>query len=107
MTPFAQLVILQEQVAEEVTQRYEGGYVYILRCRDGSLYTGAARNVMRRLEQHRRGKGSRYVASRLPCELVHIEGHKTWSAALKREAYIKGQPVSYKRALVARSESAQ
>ena len=50
-----------------------GGYdacVYLLRCRDGSLYTGWTSDLARRLEHHRAGKASRYTASRLPIELV-------------------------------------
>jgi len=64
-------------------------YVYILRLSDGSLYTGITKDVERRIEQHEEGNGSKYVRSRLPCELVYVEEIKNRSEALKREAEIK------------------
>ncbi len=64
-------------------------YLYILRLSDGSLYTGIAKDVERRIEQHEEGNGSKYVRSRLPCKLVHVEEMKNRSEALKREAEIK------------------
>ena len=63
--------------------------VYLLRCSDGSLYTGATNDLDKRLATHRRGKGARYVASRLPVELVYSEPAETRSHALRREAAIK------------------
>lgn len=47
--------------------------VYILRCGDGSLYTGISTDVARRLEEHRSGKGAKYTRSRGPLELVYEE----------------------------------
>jgi putative endonuclease len=64
--------------------------LYILKCRDNSLYTGITSNLKRRLSEHRQKKGSKYVASRLPFTLVHTEKFKTKSEVLKREAQIKG-----------------
>lgn len=64
-------------------------YVYLLRMRDGSLYTGITKDVKRRIEEHRKGEGSKYVRSRLPCELVYEEEHPDQSSALKRELEIK------------------
>ena len=64
-------------------------YLYILRCGDGTLYTGAAKDLMRRLAQHKRGKGAKYTRSRLPVELVYQEVLPDWSAALRREAAVK------------------
>ena len=64
-------------------------YVYILRCADGSLYTGITTDVRRRLEDHRAGKGAKYTRGRAPLELVHREECGTHSAALKREIEIK------------------
>jgi putative endonuclease len=65
-------------------------FVYVLRCRDGSLYTGAAADLARRVEQHRAGTASRYTRSRLPIELVWSARVATWSAALREERRIKG-----------------
>ena len=64
-------------------------YVYILRCGDGSLYTGITREIERRCEQHNSEKGARYTRSRLPVQLVYWETQPDKSAALKREWAIK------------------
>lgn len=65
-------------------------YVYMLQCRDGSLYTGIAVDVQKRLSTHNRGKGAKYTRSRLPVRLVYQETQPDKSAALKRELEIKG-----------------
>ena len=64
-------------------------YVYMLRCGDGSLYTGSTNDVERRLRVHQSGKGARYTRSRLPVELAYQEELPDRSAALRREAAIK------------------
>jgi predicted GIY-YIG superfamily endonuclease len=64
-------------------------WVYILRCADGSLYTGWSTDVTRRLQRHRSGKASRYTASRLPVELVYEAAMADRGAALREEARIK------------------
>lgn len=74
--------------------------VYILRCGDGSLYTGATNDVQARLERHGRGKGAAYTRSRLPVELVFCERAQDRSAALRREAAIKKLPRAEKLALL-------
>jgi putative endonuclease len=63
--------------------------VYILRCADGTLYTGITNRLDRRLAGHRTGRASRYTRSRLPVRLVHVEPAADRSAALRREAEIK------------------
>ena len=63
-------------------------FVYILRCADGSLYTGITKDVKRRCQQHNNGTASRYTRSR-PTTLVWQEAHLNRSSALKREAAIK------------------
>jgi predicted GIY-YIG superfamily endonuclease len=63
--------------------------VYILRCRDGSLYTGITNDLPKRLKSHAAGKASRYTRSRLPVRLAYQEPQLTKSRALKREAAIK------------------
>jgi putative endonuclease len=63
--------------------------VYLLRCRDGSLYTGITNDLDRRLKAHAAGTASRYTRSRLPVTLAYSEPQPTKSAALKREAAIK------------------
>lgn len=64
-------------------------FVYILRCGDGTLYTGSTDNVERRLAVHQSGKGAKYTRSRGPLTLVYREELPDKSAALKREAAIK------------------
>ena len=76
-------------------------YVYILRCGDGTLYTGITDDVERRLAAHRSGKGAKYTRGRGPLELVHTEELEDKSTALKREAQIKKLSRSQKLALFA------
>ena len=64
-------------------------YLYILRCRDNTLYTGITTDVEKRLEAHRSGKGAKYTRGRAPLELVYRESCGSHSDALKREAEIK------------------
>lgn len=64
-------------------------FVYLLRCRDGTLYTGVAKDLARRLAQHNAGRASRYTRGRLPVELAWSVTVESWSAALKEERRIK------------------
>ena len=64
-------------------------YTYILRCADGSLYTGWTKDLDRRLKAHNAGKGAKYTRSRRPVELVYFEAHETEQAAMSREWHIK------------------
>ena len=63
--------------------------VYILRLSDGSYYTGYTKDLKTRINQHATKKGSKYVRSRLPLELVHEEKYETRSEAMRREIQIK------------------
>jgi predicted GIY-YIG superfamily endonuclease len=63
--------------------------VYLVQCRDGSLYTGITNDLPKRLKAHAAGKASRYTRSRLPVTLAYTEPQPSHSAALKREAAIK------------------
>ena len=67
-------------------------HLYILRCKDGSLYTGITTDVEKRLEAHRAGRGAKYTRGRAPLELVYREECGDHSTALKREAEIKRLP---------------
>ncbi len=73
----------------------------MLRCRDGSLYTGVTNDMSRRLAAHRAGTGARYTRARLPVRLVYREARATRGAALRREAAIKRLPRAAKLALLA------
>ena len=64
-------------------------YLYILRCKDNTLYTGITTDVEKRLDAHRSGKGAKYTRGRAPLELVYRESCGSHSDALKREAEIK------------------
>lgn len=64
-------------------------FVYLLRCRDGSLYAGAAKDLTRRLAEHSGGRASRYTRSRLPVALVWWREMDSWSDALREEARLK------------------
>lgn len=75
-------------------------YIYILRCGDGTLYTGSTNDVQRRLEAHQRGRGAKYTRSRLPVELVYQEALPDKSEALRREAAIKKLSRSEKLTLI-------
>ena len=66
-----------------------GYLIYILRCGDGTLYTGCTNDLPRRLQAHQSGRGAKYTRSRLPVELVYQEAVPDRSAALRREAAIK------------------
>ena len=74
--------------------------VYILRCGDGTLYTGCTNDLPRRLEAHRSGRGAKYTRSRLPVALAYQEEAADKSAALRREAAIKHLGRAKKLALV-------
>lgn len=64
-------------------------YLYILKCKDGSYYTGITLELERRLEQHKQGKASRYTRARLPVEMIYSEPCRNHSKALKREYEVK------------------
>ena len=76
-------------------------YTYILKCGDGSLYTGWTNDSAARLEQHRSGKGAKYTRGRGPLQLVYLEVHDTRSEAMSREARIKRFTKSEKLKLLA------
>jgi len=64
-------------------------FVYILKCKDGSLYTGITTDVKRRFAEHRAGTGGHYAHSRGVVKVLYTEKSKNRSMALKREALIK------------------
>ena len=77
-------------------------YLYILRCKDNTLYTGITTDVEKRLEAHRSGKGAKYTRGRTPLELVYREACESHSDALKRELEIKALTRQEKEKLIAR-----
>lgn len=75
--------------------------VYMVRCADGTLYTGWSNDPHARVEAHNAGRGAKYTRSRLPVELVYSEECESLSAALKRERQIKPWSRARKEALIA------
>ena len=75
-------------------------YLYILRCGDGTLYTGITTDVEARLEMHRSGKGAKYTRGRGPLELVYREECENHSQALKRELTVKAMSREEKQSLI-------
>ena len=76
-------------------------FVYIVRCADGTLYTGYARDPLAREQVHNRGHGARYTAGRRPVTLVYSEAFAGIGDALRREREVKRWPRKKKEALVA------
>ncbi len=76
-------------------------YVYVLKCRDGSLYTGWTTHIEERVKTHNSGRGAKYTRSRLPVELVYYEKLADKSEALKRERAIKALTKEQKEKLIA------
>ncbi|ASE37449.1 MULTISPECIES: GIY-YIG nuclease family protein [Staphylococcus] len=75
-------------------------YVYIVKCKDDSLYTGYAKNVEQRVAKHNKGLGAKYTKVRRPVVLVYQEVYETKSEALKREYQIKQYSRNKKLALI-------
>ena len=75
-------------------------YAYVLECADGTYYTGYTTDVDRRVAEHDAGEGAKYTRGRTPVELVHAEEFQTRSAAMSREAEIKGLSRAEKEVLV-------
>lgn len=77
-------------------------YVYMIKCSDGSLYTGVTTDINRRIGEHNAGIGANYTRTRVPVGLVHNEIYHDRSGALKREAEIKRWPRNRKLSLIKR-----
>ena len=75
-------------------------YMYILRCSDGSFYTGSTNNLERRLEEHNSGEGSNYTNKRLPVKLVYYEEFQRIDEAFYKEKQVQGWSRSKKEALI-------
>ena len=81
-------------------------YTYILKCKDGSLYTGWTNDLEQRVAAHNTGKGAKYTKARRPVELVYFEEFETKEQAMKREYAIKQMARKDKLELVRRKEKA-
>jgi len=76
------------------------GFVYILRCADGSYYTGSTTDLELRLRQHQNGEGANFTKKRLPVELVYFEEFQRIDEAFYREKQIQGWSRKKKEALI-------
>ena len=74
-------------------------YTYIVRCSDGTYYTGWTNHLEKRIEAHNSGRGAKYTKPRLPVELVYYECFETKQEAMRREAQIKKLSRAEKEAL--------
>ena len=77
-------------------------FVYMVRCADGTLYTGYTGDLDRREKAHNSGRGAKYTANRLPVSLVYSEACESLGAALRREYEVKGLSRAQKEALIQR-----
>ena len=75
-------------------------YMYILKCSDGSYYTGSTVDLERRLSQHQNGEGANYTKKRLPAELVYFEEYSSIADAFYREKQVQGWSKKKKEALI-------
>lgn len=80
-------------------------FVYIVRCSDGTLYTGYARDPDARARAHNAGRGARYTAGRRPVEVVYVERFRSKGKALSREHQVKRLPRAGKEALISSRRS--
>lgn len=94
---------LQFTVVER-RDRIKMNYTYILRCCDGTLYTGWTNNLEKRVETHNAGRGGKYTHSRTPVELVYYETFETKQEAMSREAAIKKMSRKAKLTLINQKE---
>ena len=75
-------------------------YTYILRCADGSLYTGWTNDLDKRIQEHKTGRGGKYTRAHAPVELVYCESFDTKNEAMSREWHIKQLTRKQKLALI-------
>ncbi len=79
------------------------GYMYILECADGSFYTGSTKNLEKRMQEHRSGKGAIHTKSRLPVKLLYYEKYWSVKDAFEREKQIQNWSRKKKLALINRN----
>lgn len=73
----------------EKKEEFRVCFVYIVQCRDGSLYTGWTIDLIKRIAKHNEGKGAKYTRSRCPVTLVYTERHNNKNEAMSREKLIQ------------------
>lgn len=93
-----------DQLREEEAAEKPVAYTYMLRCCDGSLYTGWTNNLQKRLQSHQSGCGGKYTRTHRPVKLVYSESFSTKEEAMRREWQIKHLTKAQKEALVRQGE---
>ena len=78
-------------------------FIYIVKCKDETYYTGYTTNIEKRIKAHNEGKGAKYTRGRLPVKLVYWEQYEEKTQALKREYAIKQLTRKQKQQLIRRS----
>ena len=100
MKKFSEEFFLHFALANKTAPKKNMPYVYILECKDGSYYTGAASNLEKRLCEHQNGKAAKYTRGRRPVKLLYSEYYPELGAAYRREKEIQNLTKSEKSALV-------
>lgn len=90
-----------ERTAKTAEKQTGAAFVYVLRCADGTLYTGWTNDLEKRVKAHNDGRGAKYTHARRPVTLVYSEALPTKAAALRREAAVKKLTRAQKLALIA------
>lgn len=80
-------------------------YTYMVRCADGSLYTGWTNHIEKRMQDHNSGKGAKYTRGRGPVELVYLEISDSKQEAMRKEAYYKRLTRRQKEAMIASEQN--
>lgn len=80
-------------------------YTYMVRCSDGTLYTGWTNHIEKRVQDHNSGKGAKYTRGRAPVELVYLEISESKQEAMRKEAYYKRLTRKQKEAMIASEQN--
>ncbi len=91
----------EKKAAATTARETPAAYTYIVRCADGTLYTGWTNDLDKRVKAHNDGRGAKYTHARRPVTLVYSEALPTKAAALRREAAVKKLTRAQKLALIA------
>lgn len=91
--------------SNEVGMEQIANYTYMVRCADGSLYTGWTNHIEKRMQDHNSGKGAKYTRGRGPVELVYLEISDSKQEAMRKEAYYKRLTRRQKEAMIASEQN--
>jgi putative endonuclease len=100
MKPVYKRMLESMKAKKKHAAKKEPWFLYILKCNDGSFYTGITKDIERRFKVHNQGKAAKYTRARLPVELLYREKCKNRTAALVRECAVKALPRKKKEEIV-------